>query len=100
LCASVFFRCGFIWDKSKGNRTEDFLANVVNRQPASFQFAYDLEVVNFQDVEISMIRRDLWTSQCPNGNPSEEVDAIQMFSTLNGTIPLGYGYKAVISSYA
>jgi hypothetical protein len=48
----------------------------------------------------STYRRDLWTSQCPNGNPSEEVDAIQMLSTLNGTIPLGYGYKAVISIYA
>jgi hypothetical protein len=36
---------------------------------------YDLEMVNFQDVGISMMRRDLWTLQCPNGNPSEEVGA-------------------------
>jgi hypothetical protein len=41
----------------KGNSRQ--LANVVNRQPAPIQFAYDLEVVNFQDVEISLIRREL-----------------------------------------
>ena len=47
-----------------------------------------------------LFRRDLWTSQCPNGNPSEEVGAIQRLSTRNGIIPLGYGYQAVISIYA
>jgi hypothetical protein len=33
------------------------LANVVNRQPDSIQCVYDLDVVNYQDVDISMIRR-------------------------------------------
>jgi hypothetical protein len=37
--------------------TSTFLASMLNLQPASVQCAYDLSVVNFQDAEISMIRR-------------------------------------------
>lgn len=55
------------------NKLAKALANVVNRQPASFQFAYDLEAVNFQDVEISMIRRAVLSFQCLNDNLSEEL---------------------------
>jgi hypothetical protein len=36
------------------------LANAENQHSASIQCAYDLNVVNFQDVEISMMRRAIW----------------------------------------
>ena len=36
-----------------------YLPNVTNRQPVVIQCAYDLDAVSFQDVEISMIRRDM-----------------------------------------
>ena len=37
------------------------LATVVNRHSATIQSAYDLDVAKIQDVEFSMIRREMWS---------------------------------------
>lgn len=60
------------------------LATAVNRQPATIQCAYDPDLENFQDVEISMIRRAAGTSQSlVNSGRPEERTTVQMRPTLS-----------------
>jgi hypothetical protein len=65
------------------------LANVVNRRPSTIQCAYDLEVANFQDVEISLTRRAMSKHR------------LQFFETIlvAAWVGAGPGRKAFSSGY-